>query len=57
MRALLLSVLITSTIVGCVPAKKYNELVERDKQNSAELEKYKMAALDNEAKLKDYELK
>ena len=44
-------------MIGCVPAKKYNELVERDKQNSAELEKYKMAALDNEAKLKDYEVK
>lgn len=44
-------------MIGCVPAKKYNELVERDKQNSAELEKYKMATLDNEAKLKDYEVK
>lgn len=57
MRFFLLSVLLAATVIGCVPAKKYNELVERDKQNSAELEKYKMAALDNEARLKDYELK
>ena len=57
MRIFLFSTLIIATTIGCVPAKKYNELVERDKQNSAELEKYKMAALDNEAKLKDYEVK
>lgn len=38
---------------SCVPAKKYNELVERDKKCSEELERYKNSALDNEGKAKD----
>lgn len=57
MKLSILSILLLAFTFACVPAKKYNELVERDKQNTAELEKYKMSALDNEAKLKDYELK
>lgn len=49
--------LLISSLAACVPAKKYNELVAREKQTSAELEKYKQSSLDNEAKLKDLELK
>ena len=36
-------------ISSCVPAKKYNELVEKEKLCSEELEKYKTSALSNEA--------
>lgn len=37
---------------ACVPAKKYNELLEKEKECNEELKKYKTAALDNEAKYK-----
>ena len=40
-------------LASCVPAKKYNELVEREKKCSEELERYKTSALDNEGKAKD----
>ena len=40
-------------LASCVPAKKYNELVEREKKCSEELERYKNSALDNEGKAKD----
>lgn len=36
-------------ISSCVPAKKYNELVEKEKLCSEELEKFKSSALNNEA--------
>lgn len=42
-------------ITACVPAKKYNELLEREKTCSEELEKYKTSAIDNEGKAKDLE--
>ena len=48
---LFLSVLIIS--YGCVPAKKYNDLVAREKQCSDELEKYKTSSLDFEGKYTD----
>ncbi|MDX1651360.1 MAG: OmpA family protein [Brumimicrobium sp.] len=49
-------VLIFSLIfVGCVPAKKYNELLQKEQECSEELTKFKTAALDNEAKLKTIE--
>lgn len=38
---------------ACVPAKKYNDLVEREKKCSEELEQYKTNALDFEGKAKD----
>jgi chemotaxis protein MotB len=46
-------------IASCVPAKKYNELLEREETCSSELEKYKGLAIDFESKLKsaDTELK
>ena len=40
---------------SCVPAKKYNDLLEKEKQCSEDLKKYKTAALDNEAKFKTAE--
>ena len=40
-------------MVACVPAKKYNELVEKEKKCSEELEHYKNSALTNEGKAKD----
>jgi chemotaxis protein MotB len=42
-------------LLGCVPAKKYNELLDKEKQCSEELAKYKTSALDNEAKAKTLE--
>lgn len=45
-------------IVGaCVPAKKYNELVEREKQCNEELESYKSRALTGEGKAAEFEAK
>ncbi|MBW7867439.1 MAG: OmpA family protein [Brumimicrobium sp.] len=40
------------TLGSCVPAKKYNELLAKEKSCSEELNKYKTPALDNEANLK-----
>lgn len=42
-------------IVACVPAKKYNELVEREKACSEELQKFKTAAISFEDKSKELE--
>ena len=42
---------------ACVPAKKYNELLEKEKQCSSELEKYKTNALNFEADAKDFKTK
>lgn len=47
-------VLIVALFLGaCVPAKKYNDLVEREKKCSEELEQYKNSSLDFEGKAKD----
>ena len=40
-------------VFSCVPAKKYNELVAREKQCSLDLEKYKSSSLEFEGKFKD----
>ena len=48
---------IGALIVSCVPAKKYNELVAREKTTSEELAKYKQSSLDFEAKLQDLTIK
>jgi chemotaxis protein MotB len=42
-------------LLACVPAKKYNELLEREKKCSEDLEKYKSDALTFEGKAKDLE--
>ena len=42
---------------ACVPAKKYNELVERERLCSEELANYKEQAITNEGKAKDLEAK
>lgn len=44
-------------LASCVPAKKYNELVEKEKQCSEELESYKNRALTFEGKATDLESK
>jgi chemotaxis protein MotB len=46
---------VIAIVVSCVPAKKYNELLEREKACSEELAKFKTSALDNEAKAKTLE--
>lgn len=48
--------LVILSLSACVPAKKYNELVEREKICSEELNKYKASALENEAKAKDLQV-
>ncbi|MCT4561251.1 MAG: OmpA family protein [Crocinitomicaceae bacterium] len=40
---------------ACVPAKKYNELLEKEQNCQDELEKYKASSLDFEGKYKDFE--
>jgi len=47
--------LIIST--SCVPSKKYNELLEREKTCSEELAKYKKMSLDYESLAKELEMK
>ena len=42
---------------ACVPSKKYNELLAREKQCSEDLERYKTSALENEGKATDLESK
>ena len=42
---------------ACVPSKKYNELLEREKTCSEELAKYKKMSLDYESLAKELEMK
>lgn len=44
-------------LVSCVPAKKYNELLEKEQQCSDALAKYKQDALTYEASSKDFKTK
>ncbi|MEN9303195.1 MAG: hypothetical protein RL264_1624 [Bacteroidota bacterium] len=44
-------------LFACVPSKKYKDLVERERQCSEELEKYKRSSGEYEAKSKDLEVK
>jgi chemotaxis protein MotB len=55
MKALVSVVLISIILVGCVPAKKYNDLLEKEKVCSEELARYKSSSLDYEAKSKTLE--
>lgn len=45
-----------SALAACVPAKKYNELLEREKVCSEELSRYKASSIDNEGKAKDLQV-
>lgn len=55
MKQLVILIIGLASFAACVPAKKYNELVEREKLCSEELEKYKSSSIDNEGKAKDFE--
>jgi chemotaxis protein MotB len=55
MKYLLFPIFGAFLLLGCVPAKKYNELLEKEKRCAEELSKYKTSALDNEAKAKTLE--
>lgn len=55
MRKINLLIILSLLIFACVPAKKYNDLVAREKQCSEELEKYKASSLEFEGKYKDIE--
>lgn len=46
---------IVMLFLACVPAKKYNELLEREKQCSEDLAKFKNTAITNEDKAKELE--
>lgn len=48
-----LLIILSLVIFSCVPAKKYNDLLEREKVCSTELEKYKASSLDFEGKYTD----
>lgn len=49
--------IITFMLFSCIPAKKYNELLEREKLCSDELNKYKNSAITNENRIKEVEAK
>ena len=57
MKLLVAFIAFGALIVSCVPAKKYNELLEKEKTCSEELAKYKNDALTYEASSKDYQAK
>lgn len=54
---LFLSILLTGLMTACVPSKKYNELLEREKACSEELAKYKKSSSDYEVLSKDLQTK
>lgn len=47
---------LTCALAACVPAKKYNELLEKEKICSEELSKYKASSIENEGKAKDLQV-
>jgi chemotaxis protein MotB len=52
-----LSIISLTCVLGaCVPAKKYNELLEKEKICSEELNKYKTSSIENEGKAKDLQV-
>jgi chemotaxis protein MotB len=57
MKFLTLLVPIIFVAASCVPAKKYNELLEKEQQCADELAKFKTNALNYEAQAKDYKSK
>ena len=56
MKTQLYIIALTCILAACVPAKKYNELLEREKVCSEELNKYKASSIDNEGKAKDLQV-
>ncbi len=50
-------VILGSIVTSCVPAKKYNELLEKEQKCSEELQDYKNRALTYEGKAADFEAK
>jgi chemotaxis protein MotB len=57
MKSIGVFLVLSIVFASCVPAKKYNELLEKEQQCSEELAKYKNAALDYEASYKDFKSK
>lgn len=55
MKGLELLFVVLLVFTSCVPAKKYKDLVAREKQCSEELEKYKNSSIEFEGKYKDLE--
>lgn len=56
MKKIIAIALLVSGFTSCVPAKKYNDLVEKEKTCSEELAKYKSMAIENEGKSKDLQV-
>lgn len=56
MKTQLSIILLTCTLTACVPAKKYNELLEKERICSEELDKYKASSIENEGKAKDLQV-
>lgn len=56
MKTQLSIIALTCILAACVPAKKYNELLEREKVCSEELNKYKASSIENEGKAKDLQV-
>lgn len=54
---ILFSAILMLALTACVPSKKYNELLEREKQCNEELESYKSRALTGEGKAAEFEAK
>jgi chemotaxis protein MotB len=57
MKYLIASIVLGGLLVSCVPAKKYNELLEKERECNDALEKYKNDALNYEATSKDFQSK
>lgn len=57
MKAFYLFTILSLAVVSCVPAKKYKDLVEREKLCSEELAKFKNSSLDYEGKAKDLQVR
>lgn len=55
MKLVLFAIGVLFMFSNCVPAKKYNELLAKEKQCADELKTFKTSALDSEAKLKTAE--
>lgn len=55
MRNFLVFGIVTLAVAACVPAKKYNELVERERICSEELANYKTSSIAFESKAKEFE--
>lgn len=45
--------IVSVVLFACVPAKKYNELLEREQKCSVELEQHKLNSINNEGRAKD----